>query len=207
MAPSCDDSCTTQRCHYRSGAFDLSFGLTGEFPLILFVVAVPRDGFRFFWAMPQMYSFLGLSSFSKPPSKWIWDFFPSWRRYLAAQFLKNVFLHSPPSERIDAAAQALPTSGFLMLLLRFLNGSPQKRGLRRVEQRASCQSIFQDGFAIFVVEAESLPGWGIPFRLEYTWQRNWPMSSPTPPDVVLPVSQAMAGWTSGLGLTLRSVCL
>lgn len=172
-------------------------GLNSELSFNFCVVVYPRDGFRFFWGLSQIYTSLSMTSFSAQPSKWIFDSAPTWRKQLKALSLHNPFLHSPAGERVEVAmrstihflpAPSASTPAFIFILIRFLNRSPRGGGSRLAEQQSLCRSIIDGLLGIVSAGFDELPQWRISLVLSYTWERRWPRPETMIADITLEVS-------------------
>ena len=74
---------------YRAGMVSWSNELHGTFDLAACLLAVPKQGYRFYWRIGDMYHLLELTSFCKCCTKWLYAGWKRWQVECRSLFIRE----------------------------------------------------------------------------------------------------------------------
>ncbi len=150
----------------------------GSIELPIYKLAWPRGSFHVCWEMQPLYRLLGLTTYKKEPSKWVYTMMPQWEQRLKELGLEGHFLHSNSGlSREQAAVDAnkfLPgssatTLAFVATLVRWAGCSARQGGLRSGHAKSRARSLL-DGLVRGCLGKFSLT-LSVTLAFEYCWPR------------------------------------
>ena len=154
---------------------------------------VDRQRCRYYWNLFDLYKALGLCTYSKQPSKWVWDCSERWMKlFFAAGLRPDTFIASTATRGLShllfqdrcLPTPATSTTGLLVLLATWSLDSAKRGGLRAQGPRHAASDLLR----AFVTLASCAKAWEISVVFDAEWKPVFPLEDERAPDMQLPVS-------------------